>query len=197
MKKLPLFIAFSLLFAPIYAQVKVRPGIKMGVNNSKITNSYMDSKTGIYVGGFASIQFNDRYALQPELLYSQQGGNGNSRAPEDLDIQYISIGLANKFFVSPKIGFHFVVGPTIDINAKNNVISVINGNGDLEVTPIDFAFFGGIGYEFPFGLILEARYKQGLLDVDLFNDNGEYVPNYSENHLNSVFQIGAAYKFDL
>ncbi len=196
MRNLPLFIALCILFAPIYGQVKVRPGIKMGVNNSKITNSYLDTKTGIYVGGFASIQFNDRYTLQPELLYSQQGGNSNPRAPGGLDIQYFSIGLANKFFVSPNMGLHFVVGPALDINAKNNPISVINGNGDLDVTPIDFAFFGGIGYEFPFGLILEARYKQGLLDVDLFNENGEYVPNYSENHLNSMFQIGAAYKFD-
>ncbi|MCG2460169.1 PorT family protein [Flavobacteriaceae bacterium F89] len=196
MRKLSLFIVFCLLFTSIYAQVKVRPGIKMGINNSEITNSYLDPKTGIYVGGFASIQFNKRYTLQPELLYSQQGGNGNSRAPEDLNIQYISIGLANKFFVSPNIGFHLVLGPTLDINAENSAISVINGNGDLDKTPIDFAFFGGVGYEFPFGLVLEARYKQGLLDVELFNQEGEYVPNYSENHLNSVFQIGAAYKFE-
>ena len=172
MRKLILFIVFSLLFTSIYAQTKVRPGIKIGVNNSNITNSYLEPKTGIYVGGFASIKFNNRYTLQPELLYSQQGGNGNSRANEDLEIHYISLGVANKFFVSPNIGFH------------------------LDITPIDLAFFGGIGYEFPFGLILEARYKQGLLDVDAFSDSGEYAPNYNDNHLNSVFQFGAAYKFD-
>lgn len=196
MKKFFILIVFSLFYGSIYGQVKVRPGIKMGVNSSKITNSYLDSKTGIYVGGFASIQFNDRYALQPELLYSRQGGDGNAHAPKDLDIHYVSIGLANKFFVSANTGFHFVVGPALDINAKNNMVSIINGNGDWDITPIDFAFFGGIGYEFPFGLILEARYKQGLIDIDLFNDNGEYAPDNDENHLNALFQIGAAYKFD-
>ena len=196
MRKLILFIVFSLLFTSIYAQTKVRPGIKIGVNNSNITNSYLEPKTGIYVGGFASIKFNNRYTLQPELLYSQQGGNGNSRANEDLEIHYISLGVANKFFVSPNIGFHLVLGPTLDINAENNMVSVINGNADFDITPIDLAFFGGIGYEFPFGLILEARYKQGLLDVDAFSDSGEYAPNYNDNHLNSVFQFGAAYKFD-
>jgi hypothetical protein len=115
---------------------------------------------------------------------------------EDLDIHYISLGVANKFFISPNIGLHFVLGPTLDINTETGPINVINGNADFDITPIDLAFFGGIGYEFPFGLILEARYKQGLLDVDAFNDSGEYTPNYDDNHLNAVFQFGAAYKFD-
>jgi hypothetical protein len=56
--------------------------------------------------------------------------------------------------------------------------------------------FGGIGYEFDFGLALELRYKQGLIDLD-FNDSGEYGGNTEENQLNRVFQIGLAYKFKM
>ena len=72
----------------------------------------------------------------------------------------------------------------------------MNANGDnLEVTPIDFSLFGGIGYEFDFGLALELRYKQGLLDLD-FNDDGDYGDDIEKNQLNRVIQIGALYKLN-
>ncbi len=55
----------------------------------------------------------------------------------------------------------------------------------------------GIGYEFDFGLILEVRYKQGLLNIDLFDDLFFTDDYYDGTTLNNVFQIGIAYKFQL
>lgn len=61
---------------------------------------------------------------------------------------------------------------------------------------MDVALFVGAGYEFNFGLMLEARYKNGLINVDLFGDEIDNNIDQGGNVLNYVFQIGAAYKFD-
>jgi len=64
------------------------------------------------------------------------------------------------------------------------------------VTPFDISVFGGIGYEFPFGLILEARYKQGLIEIDLFDfdfDSDSF--DTVDEAFNVSFQYSVAYKF--
>lgn len=197
MKKLLFTSLFITISYVLVAQSKSQLGIRLGVNNAKILNSELDNKTGLYTGLFLAVRFSDSYTMQPEIVYSNQGGNASFRNGEDLNINYVSIALANKFFVSKNQGFHFILGPSLDVNFDDNFINLINDNGEnLEITPIDLAVFGGIGYEFDFGLALELRFKQGLIDLD-FNDSGEYGGNSEENQLNRVFQIGLAYKFNM
>ncbi len=174
---------------------QARPGIKLGLNSSNISKTRLDSKTGLYVGGIIDIPFSDYYALQPEIFYSSQGGSSNSPDYGDVEISYLSLAAANKFYVGPNKGFHFVLGAGLDVNLKNNFVNLFNGDGDGEISPFDVVVFGGIGYEFNFGLILEARYKQGTVSVDFFGADDLYEEDGS--NLNGVFQIGAAYKFKL
>ncbi len=197
MNKTLLFLASCLFTASITAQLKVKPGVRTGFNLANISNTSFDTRVGPYLGVYADIRFSSFYAMQPEITYSNQGGKSNISSVGDLKIDYISIGLANKFYIIPNQGLHLIVGPSFDIDFENNFISLVNGNSDSEVLPFDLSIFGGIGYEFDFGLTLEARYKQGLLDIDWFNsdfNNGIY--DGDGNTLNVVFQIGAAYKFD-
>lgn len=197
MKKLLLTGLLLTISFTMFAQSKSQLGVRMGLNNAKVLNSGLDNKSGLYTGLFLAVRFTDGYTMQPEIIYSNQGGTASYRNGEDLNINYVSIALANKFFVSKNQGFHLILGPSLDINFDDNFINLINDNGDnLEITPIDLAVFGGIGYEFDFGLALELRYKQGLIDLD-FNDSGEYGGNAEENQLNRVFQIGLAYKFKM
>ena len=197
MKKLLLTSILLTISYTMFGQSKSQLGVRMGLNNAKVLNSGLDNKSGLYTGLFLAVRFTDSYTMQPEIIYSNQGGTASYRNGEDLNINYVSIALANKFFVSKNQGFHFILGPSLDINFDDNFINLINDNGDnLEITPIDLAVFGGIGYEFDFGLALELRYKQGLIDLD-FNDSGEYGGNAEENQLNRVFQIGLAYKFNM
>ncbi|MDL5511366.1 porin family protein [Arenibacter sp. M-2] len=197
MKKIFLLSLLLILSFTIFAQSKSQLGIRIGANNAKVLHSQLDSKTGLYAGLFLAVRLTDSYTLQPEIAYSNQGGKASIRNGENLNINYVSIGLANKFFVSPHQGFHFILGPSLDVNFDDNFINLINDNDNsLEITPIDLALFGGIGYEFDFGLALELRFKQGLIDLD-FNDSGEYGGNSEENQLNRVIQIGLAYKFNM
>ena len=170
-------------------------GIKGGWNNSTISKTTLDSKTRIYVGGFVKIPITDYYTLQPEILYSGQGGESNSEEYGDVNIHYLSTGVPNKFYVTPLNGFHFIIGLGIDINLKNNFVNFTNFNIDEEISPLDVVVLGGLGYEFPFGLALEARYKHGTISVDFLGADDLYEEPGS--NLNGVFQIGAAYKFKL
>lgn len=198
MKHLFLALAFLTINTIAFSQVKFSPGARLGINQSTITNSELDAKTGLYAGIFADIRFTTFYALQPEITYSNQGAKSNVNGVSDIVVHYVSVGVANKFYIVKDLGLHIIAGPSIDVNFDDNWVNLVNDDSDLEVTPIDFTFFGGIGYEFPFGLSVEARYKQGLLDVDYdngyYDNNGNYLGD--ENQLNAVFQIGATYKFD-
>ncbi|MFX0555720.1 outer membrane beta-barrel protein [Maribacter sp. CXY002] len=195
MRKSLIFVFFCMLLFIPKAYSQARPGFKLGWNNSNISKTTLDTKTGLYIGGILDISITDYYSLQPEIFYSSQGGASNSTEYGDVEIDYLSLAAANKFFIGSNKGFHFNLGAGLDINIKNNFVNLFNGDGDDEISPFDVVVFGGIGYEFPFGLILEARYKQGTVSVDFFGADDLYEKDGS--NLNGVVQFGAAYKFKL
>lgn len=196
----------------IFSQVKLRPGIRLGANISNISGlDEASSKAGFYIAAFGNVHFSKLYELQLELGYSNQGANvindivdeyydeqndiyakeiiGQEEVRSDID--YISIGIMNKFFIASS-GLHFIVGPSVDITYNNDAYF-----GAL-FPSVDVALTGGIGYQFPFGLAIEARYKQGLLDVDndLFTSSDSNFSFNNNTYLNTVFQLGLSYKFD-
>lgn len=222
MKKTILFFALLTVSITAFSQVKVRPGVRLGLNAANITNiSDSDTKIAPNAGLFVNIHLSNFYELQVETNYSNQGASRDNNAVHfttvdpydpynpyyrnylnnDINVHYVSLAIANKFFVIPDVGLHLIVGPSIDINVSDDTF--------FDVTPVDFALFGGIGYEFPFGLGIEARYKQGLIDTrdnydgDSFyaGSDGYYIETDGDyydgdNWLNSVFQLGVYYKFN-
>ena len=195
MKNSRIIFFFVLCSSIAFAQTKTSFGLRLGVNFSNISNTELDARVGGNGAVFFEARFSDVYALQPELMFSRQGAKASNATNEDLRIDYLSIGLANKFFIIPNVGLHLLAGPSIDIDFENNPIKLINGNNDSEVTPFDISVFGGIGYEFPFGLILEARFKQGLLEIDLFDFDFDSESFDSDAAFNVTFQYSVAYKF--
>lgn len=203
MKNLLLTFAFIITATTVFSQVKVRPGVKAGFNFSNLTNVENSTpKTGLNGALFLNVHFTRFYELQVETSYSGQGASfeeryyGNGFDPlittrtYDYELNYMSLGIANKFFPVKNIGLNFIIGPSIDVLVSDNAYN--------DITPIDLSFFGGIGYEFPFGLGLEVRYKQGIIDVrddyiDYVDDSGNDY--YDRNVLNSVIQVGATYRF--
>ena len=167
------------------------PGLRIGANYANLSNTNMDSKTGLYIGAILNIQYSSFYALQPELFYSNQGAESRFYEDEDVNIDYLSIGMSNKFYVMRDARFHLLVGLSLDFNLDYSFISLANNGWDSNTFFIDIAFYGGLGYQFDFGLALEARYKHGTIGVftdEFFDENN--------SHMNSLFQFGMAYKFD-
>lgn len=191
MKKLIFTIIFFSFFFT-NAQIEFSPGVKAGLNSANITNAGYNAKPDFYVGGFLTVKFAEFYNLQPELVYSRQGayrefiGSNNS----NLKINYISIVIANKFFPFNILGVHAIVGPSFDFKVSDNYNSFYND----EIMGFDFALFGGIGYEFPFGLSIEARYKQGF--VDIWGENYNDTVTFDELAANKVLQVGLTYQFN-
>ena len=109
----------------------------------------------------------------------------------DLEIQYFNFAIANKFTPIQNAGLSFIVGPSFNIKIADNYDDYYE-----DIEGFDFALFAGIGYEFPFGLGLEVRYNQGLIDIFGYNVDNDYDVDIDELYLNKYFQIGATYKFD-
>ncbi|KJD33761.1 hypothetical protein PW52_14165 [Tamlana sedimentorum] len=201
MKNKLLSLLLFLLVSISFAQVTFKPGLRFGANFANVTNlETLDTKVSFYAGLFGEIKFTEFYALQPEVVYSNQGGKSSYSSQGDIDLNYVTVALANKFFISKGTGLHLILGPSLDFNVDYNWVSVINGDTDYDISPIDISLLGGVGYEFPFGLTVEARIKQGLIDLDLFNEydynnNNDPYYNDDDNKLNKVFQLGLIYKF--
>lgn len=193
MKNLFLTFAFITLSTAVFSQVTISPGVRAGVNFANLTNSDFDDKTDLYIGGFAAIKLAEFYTLQPEINYSRQGAKSNYSGYDDFEIQYVGITLANKFSPFKDMGLNFIIGPSINIKVGDNY----DYYGD-NLEGFDFLLFGGLGYEFPFGLGIEARYNIGLIDIFGTNVNAYYEEDTNIDNLvlNKVFQIGATYKFD-
>ena len=170
------------------AQVSFKPGLRGGANFSHFTkgnDNYYDfdsnpvsdnynTLTNFYIGFYGALKLTKYYTLQPEIDYSSQGSNYNSI---ELNVDYLSIGVINKFTFSDKFNIH--LGPTIDF--------VVSENFDTD-SDVDMAFVLGAGYNFTPNFGIEARVKKGIIPV---------FDSFYDNHTNVVFSLGATYTFDL
>jgi len=184
----------------LYAQKRVSPGIRAGVNVATLSNINADFKTDFYAGGILSLNLGQRYTLQPELIYTRQGANhvvfvdeetGQPSREENVTIQYLSLGVINKFYFVE--GFHGLVGPSLDMKIGKNFPRIDFDDDDYGGVDLGIAL--GLGYTLPFGLTVEGRFKTGLLDA--FN-NDYFLRIFDDPDkvsLNRVFQIGVSYSF--
>lgn len=190
MKKYIALVIFACFFAvQANAQMKVKPGIRAGVNFSRFSDTDFDLRPDFYAGGFVAMKLTRFYTLQPEITYSRQGAKANFSAadglPSDLKVGYVSFGVMNKITFNDE--FSLLLGPTLDFETESN----IRTNSD-----VDLAIMGGFGYTLPFGLTLEARAKFGVVDVlesDTFNGTDTYVDDWNTN---ITLQVGISYSFD-
>ncbi len=206
MKKL---LVIGLLFVSVVISAqKVQPGIRTGTNLSKIYGIKGDVKADFYIGGILALNLGRIYTLQPEIGYSNQGGSKiykrekmNDTEYKDtyknLDLQYVSLALTNKFYITPYRNLNISLTPGIDVLVADNFGSeekisesgfVYTNNVSQNITGADLNMSFGLGYEHWSGFGVEARYKMGVVDV--FHDY-----NVRGSAQNRVFQIGLIYKF--
>ena len=184
MKKGLFTIILILFLTSTYAQVTFKPGVRLGLNIASISNTDDGSKIDLHAGIFGELRLGGVYALQPEINYSKQGS-------EHIDFNYLSIRIVNKFYIlSEDTPLFISVSPGFDVNLNGNTQSYSNEYGAGVNFDADLSFTGGIGYDFPFGLGVEARYKKGIIDIFTNFDN------QTKKRLNSVIQLSAYYKFD-
>lgn len=198
MKRIVIALLFFFGLTQVNAQVTFKPGLRAGLNLSKITQSDASTRTDFYIAGFGELKLTKYYTLQPEISYSKQGGNdvlaevynnqtGNYDAfKQDISVDYISFAIVNKFTFNDKFNMH--LGPTIDFQT---------GQNRFTQSDVDLAFLLGLGFNVTKDLSIEARLKKGIIDIyetDYFSNNSYDVGDYNTNFL---FQLGVSYTFDI
>ncbi len=199
MKKKLLLIAIVLMSLTNYSQARF--GIRGGANFNDLTNLETTKKTNFYGGVFLAIKTSEAYTLQPEITYSVQGATLDSNKTlrvenqdlKDIKLEFLSIAFINK--LTTKNNINFLIGPYIDIRVSDNVQN--DGYFFEGLFPrLDAGLQVGLAYDINSSFSIEARFKQGF--VDMLNENDIYEDyNLDEANFNQVFQIGIAYKFDL
>ena len=177
------------------AQQQVKFGPKAGVNLATISgNDDSEMKIGFHVGAVAEIKFNDKFSLQPEVLYSAQGGQLKENSDIKMNNDYINIPIMAKYYFVE--GFSVELGPQVGFLMK----SELKGNdGSVDTKDahksIDFGVGVGLAYDLPMGLFVNARYNIGLSKINEDIEAGPITVE-TDDVKNSVIQIGIGYKFD-
>ncbi len=186
---LSMALTFMLITGTINAQ-HVNLGVKGGLNLYNIHNdngAEYDSKAGFHLGLLGHIHISKKFAIQPELVYSQQGAKyTTSGAETKVDLGYVNIPVMFQYMFEN--GFRIEAGPQLGImvNAEsetNNVEIDLNDN----LAAIDFALGAGLGWiHTPSGFGVDARYNFGLTNIN---------ENSSVKASNRGFQLGVFYQF--
>lgn len=196
MKKIVLFTLLLVSSIVASSQIKFKPGVRAGANFSKITNvDDAKTRTGLYLGALLGIEFSTFYTLQPEVNYSQQGTKFDLAGVDDLELDYLTVNVINKFTPLKGVGAHLLIGPGLNFKVGDNIEEDL-ASDSLE--GFDFTLIAGFGYDFPFGLSVETRYNIGIVDIfgSNVNDTDGDGSDVRDVRLNSTVQLGLVYKFD-
>lgn len=192
-KKAAVLIVLMAASATTWSQTAF--GIKGGLNLSTINwndaQATYDGRSGYHAGIFLRSR-HEKIAFQPELLlYTQKGDIESSvfgTAQESFT--YVTIPVLLKFY--PVGGLNLHAGPQFGflVDGERKYDTVFGG-GTEDITEsyknTDVAVSAGLGYDFKFGLSLDARYNIGVKDINNVAD-GEAAKS-------RVFMISLGWNF--
>ena len=194
MKKLIFLSMISVFLLSSCAQR--RYGARLGANYATIAGDDtddLDGKFGLNFGGVAEIGVSDKFAVQPEVLYSQQGTKYSDSDGFDgkINLNYLNVPVMAKFKVSD--AFSIEAGPQFGylLSAKDKYDSPISGEDDVKefLKNTDFGGNIGVGYELDSGLNFNARFNYGFSNINDFEDSSDFKNN------NCVFYFGIGWFF--
>ncbi|MFD2562171.1 porin family protein [Aquimarina rubra] len=201
-KKLLVVLFLGLITVMNAQEESIRFGAKAGLNLANITGDgteNLDMRTSFHIGALVEIPLSDKFALQPELMYSAQGAkfefsDFGLTDESTIKLDYLNIPVMAKFYVVE--GLSIQAGPQLGIllSAKEEGEDSIDGEYEEDikdfVSSIDLGLNFGLGYQLEAGIFFEGRYNLGLTNI---NDDDEAVDDSSVR--NSVIQFSVGYKF--
>lgn len=165
-------VVVGLSASGLFAQLS--GGIRGGLNisNQKLSNDddseSFDSKIGFHAGGYLTSYFNDKFAIQPEVVYSLMGG---SEDEVDLNFGYIAVPVYLRYNITEMFNVHAGPQASFLMSAK------AKADGDSEDIKDSFK---GVDFGASFGVGVDVgkfnggvRYYAGLssiVDEDDFGD---------------------------
>jgi len=164
-------------------------GVKAGGNYSDFSNANFDTEglPGFHAGAIIAFDINEKWSVQEDFLFSTQGAKIKDGISDgkDLKLSYVSVPIVLKYKTS--FGLYFEAGPQVGILASEDFKELTN---DDFAEKIDAGMVGGIGYQFPNGLGIGARYYYGLTDISKIKSttiNTDFQNNMSQVSLFYIF----------
>jgi len=195
MKRAYLITLFFVLagVSSLFAQVQFSIGLKGGLNFAKFDVSdvggSIQNKTGFHGGAFVLAKFT-AFAIQPELIFSQQGSdftfNGQNLSS---NFGYLNVPILLKFYLP--FGLNFQAGPQFGfLNSADGQIlgadgEVVDVSKDMYKNS-DTSVALGIGWDLPLRLTVDFRYNLGVSEIE---DDARLTATK-----NQVFQLSVGYK---
>jgi hypothetical protein len=187
------FIALftALLFAGPASAQNFNLGVKGGLNIYEIYNDNnvdYNTKPGLHLGLLGHIHLTDRFALQPELMYSGQGSQFMVGTVENkLNLHYLNVPLLIQFMFDN--GFRLQAGPQLGfLVGANSRVNDVSTDIRNNYRTLDLGVGLGAGYVHPpTGFGVDARYNIGLGNI---NSGG------TVNSTNRGIQVGLFYLFN-
>ena len=187
MKKTILVTAFLCIMSFNAESQLLKIGAKVGLNYANETgtgitvdgtNYKNDAITSYHAGLIAEIKLLEKFAIQPELLYTTQGASYKVGINEiKNELGYIAIPVLAKIYLSKS--FSLELGPQASfLLSEKNKLDVSNSN------TFDFAIDAGLSFKITKSLFVQGRYVLGLTEVS---------PNAESK--NSVLQLSAGLLF--
>jgi len=174
----------AIAFAGTVNAQDVKLGVKLGVNVSSINGNQdnLDPDTGFVLGATAEVSLTEKFSIQTELLYSEQGAK--SRGNFIYDLNYITLPVMAKYYIVK--GFSVEAGPQFSFLVKDELISDNNNSASANTNAENFDFSAnlGLGYKLDNGIFFQTRYNLGLVAIS-------ETPDVK----NGVFQMTLGFQF--
>lgn len=213
MKK-PILLLSALLSWSLAAQAQstVQVGVKTGLSLAVLDgtiNSGAEFKPSFHVGGVLRWRPSPRVAIQPELVFSQQGSDnrfplGPATLESKTNLSYLNLPVLVKVYlgnvVNVQVGPQF--GLLVAAKEKGDVSYSSSGGiktGEEDVKSYyksDFGVCAGVGADLKNGLLLAARFNYGLSDIDnnAFTQRIRDQAGFGGLH-NRVLEVSVGYVF--
>ena len=200
MKKLLFFVALTMVSTIVHSQ-EVRFGFKAGANYAFLGGDSEDgnlslnlgARVDMHIGGLVEIPLSEKFALQPEVLYSSEGADYSILFGQsyELKLNYIRVPILAKYYITE--GLSVEAGPSFGVllSAKRDGYTYEEGEDSDEKNnfkSFDAAVAIGASYRLPMGIFFSLRFNAGLMDI---NDRA----GYDHKDQSNVFQISTGYTF--
>jgi len=189
-------IVLSIVGVSVNAQSGFRLGIKAGANLNQISGqTFKDGyDLSYHLGGFAEIDFNNRWGIQPEVLWSQSKttrssgfssvyqGVLNPNGDQQIKLDYLAIPILLRYNVGKVLTLN--AGPQFGILINQNDNLLVNGQSAFKKG--DFAMV--LGAQLNFNIVrLYGRYNIGLQNINDIDNKEKWT--------NQQIQLGVGLRF--
>ena len=194
MKRVLLSLTFFIAFAAASSAQGVRLGAKVGTNLNKIEGQSFNNGFDLsyHAGGFAEIDFNKKWGIQPEVLFNQTTGRrssfntlyasvANPNGSEKFKLNYLSIPLLLRYNVGSLLSLN--AGPQFSILLSDDKTLLQSGKSAFKNG--DFSMVGGAQLNFAF-LRVYGRYNIGLQNINDIDNKDKWT--------NQQIQLGIGLK---